>query len=154
MYFSLFLRVRFFFYKWTNSLKPIQNAISLHLISFFLVFHSIVLFYYNILFCMNKNISHWNCDLENMYRIFFYLHLHHFILSGHHIGSTILNLAILISDSCDPKNLGIPSCTRIYQMEINLGMKGLMLLTLPVKILGQLFNNIQYLIRLFIHCNR
>ena len=37
-------------------------------------------------------------DLENILT-FFYSHLHHFILSGHHIGSTILNLAIPTSDS-------------------------------------------------------
>ena len=34
-------------------------------------------------------------DLENIHRIFFFLHLHHFMLSGRYIGLIIFNLAVL-----------------------------------------------------------
>ena len=56
----------------------------------------------------------------------FYPHQVTFHILVHHIGFTILILAIatwfVISD---PKNIGIPSCTRKYQVEVNLGMKRL-----------------------------
>ena len=55
--FSIFLHVRFFLIDYTLFKTPFLFT---HFSFLFQILHSIVLLCYHILFCMNKNIFHWN----------------------------------------------------------------------------------------------
>ena len=103
-----------------KSLERLQNAISLRLISFFWVLHSIAFFsVFTFFFCINTNIFHWNY-VPRVLSIFY-----NSVTAIRGQSSWILIFwPQLPSDLSKqlPKNLGISSCTRKYQVEVNLGV--------------------------------
>ena len=89
-------------------LESFQNPIYLHLIFFFLILHSIVLFCYHILLCINKNIF-YSKDHE-FYRYFIAV-WQPFWVTHLEFRFSYCSDWFVISYS---KNLQIPSCTKKY----------------------------------------